>query len=1553
MTKPNIQPTTNPLYDPPSAIQPEPPHPEARSYLLTDPASPKYTTKSTIRIMRKAALAELPAIVEYRLHLDGGANMSVTPEADILINYRSIKRRAIAGVAEGAPALYATGIGYLPWRAHSGETLLVKCYYSAQAADTIISPTDVVINRVADFNAWSQYANVDDGSGYIAFHRRDSTQVTRFPLTSHNGLWFYETSGFNDYHTIRSMDGNNEIIRRMSKAAEHELWHARLAHPGETTSKDIHKHVKGCPVLRGNAFYKCGCCMQEKMKHRSFPEITHSPVRNVARPSTPPALDPNPDLCPIREQFEKDLLPGQMFQIDTGFVRGTGFSAEDPDGRRVTSMDGYNSYLLIVDRATRRHWLFLRKVKTPPIDIVKTFLEQNGNRKSTRRIVRTDQGGELWGSGEFHQMIKESNFLLEPTATGTPEQNGLVERPNQTLGIMVRCLLSTANLQPEYWSWAILHAVYIKNRLPHRAIGCTPFEAWTGRQPNVKHLRIFGCPVVVRLKGERAAKLDNHTTNGFFLGYTATDKNIYYQDSSSKRIKIATHVTFDEAGMTLPPAQRTPAMNALIALGMTETHSGPADPDAPPSYENIHDVEQRLQVKLLSPNATLPLRATTESAGYDLFSAVDITIQPGNRQLVATDLSIKPPVGTYGQIMPRSGLALQHFIDVKAGVIDRDYRGNVQVLLANNGAQPFSIQSGNRIAQLVLYDITTPAPIATDHLDDTDRGDEGFGSTGVSGSTIRQASTEPAAEITTNILDPPDRAPVIANVHDITEQVLAEDGIKPYNLWLSNDPFDKRITVSLDVKGLHPTLGMIFTMCPIRNRPQLSEMEKSTPGARLSKWRSTVKAAYLLTINDVPVATLAQVATAISNARKNKVFKVHMQFATERSFGVHPVDGNLMLYYDQMNAFAQHIQEADLEHRSESQVAGDHAEAADRTPPDPDHSDQTAATIRELQFVPPGLHISTETTEIKEVQSNPELGKFFSKKAVRQRADWQEWRESQWKQLNQYHTQGMFSDPMVLPAGASACYMLWTYQWKMDETKKARMVLDGARNRTATTQGHTYANSLDAPSERLFWAVVAKRGLIAIGADVSNAFAEAPPPVAPLYMFIDDAFRDWWVHHLKREPIPPECNVVRVCRAIQGHPESPRLWEKHIDNILKEMGFTPTRHEPCLYRATVNGELVFFLRQVDDFSVAAKEAQTCSDIIAYINSKMSMDVKDLGTITRFNGMDIHQTRYYVKITCERYIRKMLQHHNWLTEEPTTNLPIPLPSDNEFAKRLDHAPVPENEAERAQLRQAMGFGYRQVIGELIWPMVKCRPDYAPHIIKLSQFSENPGKEHYLAARDLAKYLAATMEEGIYYWRETPVDSLPEGPLPQLHSDNHQLQLSPDDKAALRGYVDSDWGGDTVKRKSMTGLLIMYAGGVIAYKAKLQEIIAHSTTEAEFIAACDAAKVILFFRSILDDLDIPQDEATVLFEDNNGALMMANAQQPTRRTRHMDIKHFSLLDWVERDLLILQSITSSDNPADAMTKMLPKQLFYRHLDTYMGRRIPTFSAAHCITSCAPSA
>ena len=155
------------------------------------------------------------------------------------------------------------------------------------------------------------------------------------------------------------------------------------------------------------------------------------------------------------------------------------------------------------------------------------------------------------------------------------------------------------------------------------------------------------------------------------------------------------------------------------------------------------------------------------------------------------------------------------------------------------------------------------------------------------------------------------------------------------------------------------------------------------------------------------------------------------------------------------------------------------------------------------------------------------------------------------------------------------------------------------------------------------------------------------------------------------------------------------------------------------------------------------------------------------------------------------------------------------------------------------------------------------------------------------------------------------------------------------------MDADWGGDVQHRRSVTGLVLKLAGGAIYYKTRFQPTIALSSTEAEFSAACDAGKAILYIRSILDQLGLSQKDATTLHIDNNGALNMANQQQPTKNTRHIDIKNYAIQDWVEKDLLFLRRISSTANYADALTKPLGRILHHRHMDYIMGRVKPIYT------------
>ena len=138
---------------------------------------------------------------------------------------------------------------------------------------------------------------------------------------------------------------------------------------------------------------------------------------------------------------------------------------------------------------------------------------------------------------------------------------------------------------------------------------------------------------------------------------------------------------------------------------------------------------ERLSFKRLDPKALLPTRGSPSAAGLDLYSIEAVSLQPRERRLIRTGLAVDIPEGYYGRLAPRSGLATQKGIDVLAGVIDADYRGEIGCLLYNAGDEIIDLPAQTRICQLIIEKIITPDAVWSDSLAETSRGSGGFGST--------------------------------------------------------------------------------------------------------------------------------------------------------------------------------------------------------------------------------------------------------------------------------------------------------------------------------------------------------------------------------------------------------------------------------------------------------------------------------------------------------------------------------------------------------------------------------------------------------------------------------------------------------------------------------------------------------------------------------------------------------------------------------------------------------------------------------------------------------
>ena len=142
---------------------------------------------------------------------------------------------------------------------------------------------------------------------------------------------------------------------------------------------------------------------------------------------------------------------------------------------------------------------------------------------------------------------------------------------------------------------------------------------------------------------------------------------------------------------------------------------------------------------------------------------------------------------------------------------------------------------------------------------------------------------------------------------------------------------------------------------------------------------------------------------------------------------------------------------------------------------------------------------------------------------------------------------------------------------------------------------------------RLFFALAALENKLVIGADVSNALAEAHAPAQVYFMRIDVQFCDWW---FSKGQLPiPQGHVVPILKNLQIYPEAPCQWSKHIGTILHQFHFVPTVHTPCLYCATFAGEDVLFLCQVDDFEIATNNEKFYTNICGSLDATLIVPMK--------------------------------------------------------------------------------------------------------------------------------------------------------------------------------------------------------------------------------------------------------------------------------------------------------------------------------------------------------
>ena len=323
-----------------------------------------------------------------------------------------------------------------------------------------------------------------------------------------------------------------------------QLWHHRLMHHVHNrTLATLHKIADGVPKMKHpDALDKCSDCIPAKL--RRSPRLHNDTTR-------------------------KATCYGQSFQDDWGFIVQK--SKDTTRYNRLVGTNGETAYLLLVDTYSGAWHGICSGSKHLPTEWLHLFLFRVSSRcPSSNKWFLVDEGSELGRSNLFTQILTAHNYLVRTSAPDCHSQIGIVERPHQTIGDVLRATLHSTTLPFHVWPFILYHLIRIHNMVhPSR---CDPsksiYEIITGKRPDLSTVRILGCAVYVRPPGLRPSKLDLHSNLGRFLGYTATMKQIYYLDHRTNRVKTATHINYDE-GMNgfmisdLPPF----ALSLRKALG--------------------------------------------------------------------------------------------------------------------------------------------------------------------------------------------------------------------------------------------------------------------------------------------------------------------------------------------------------------------------------------------------------------------------------------------------------------------------------------------------------------------------------------------------------------------------------------------------------------------------------------------------------------------------------------------------------------------------------------------------------------------------------------------------------------------------------------------------------------------------------------------------------------------------------------------------------------------------------------------------------------------------
>ena len=461
-----------------------------------------------------------------------------------------------------------------------------------------------------------------------------------------------------------------------------------------------------------------------------------------------------------------------------------------------------------------------------------------------------------------------------------------------------------------------------------------------------------------------------------------------------------------------------------------------------------------------------------------------------------------------------------------------------------------------------------------------------------------------------------------------------------------------------------------------------------------------------------------------------------------------------------------------------------------------------------------------------------------------------------------------------LPRGKKAVGCRWIFTPKFNpdgsiDKYKARLVAKGYTQTYGIDYEETFAPVAKFSTINILLSIAANLDWSLHQLDIKNAFLNGDLE-EEVYMEVPEGVK------------APNNTVCRLKKSLYGLKQSPRAWFDRFSRVLKKMTFVQGQADHTLFTKHNGEKVTILIVYVDDIVITGNDESSIAQLKQALASEFQ--VKDLGQMRYFLGMEITRSRKGINVSHRKYTLDLLHETGMLGAKPEET-----PMDDKCKLEIKEKGVPAN-SER----------YRRLVGKLIY-LTHTRPDISFAVGMVNQFMHQPQKEHMDAVMRILGYLKGNPGRGIFFKKGTA----------------RNLEIC----------TDTSHARDLETGRSITGYCSYLWGNLVTWRSKKQTIVSRSSCEAELRAACLGVCEGIWIIRLLHELRIPFDGPLQIWCDNKSSIEMTRNPVYHDRTKHVEIDRHYIKEKVEAGIMVLTYVRSSEQIGDMMTKPLDRPTFER--------------------------